>query len=205
MASYSRSLAERVEAGLDEGRFVVVLGGDCSIVLGCLLGASQHAGRIGLAYVDAHADFAAPGESETGSVASMCLAFAVGHGDSLLARLAGSEPIVGAGDVALIGRRDASQPSYGHAALRTSGILDLPDPAFHQGAAPTTATAALARIGRDDLSGFWILVDADVLQSIRHVGRRIARTGRPDDRGAGGTHRPDGRPSEGTRDRADAV
>jgi len=31
-------------------------GGDCSIVLGCLLGAGRQVGRIGLAYVDAHAD-----------------------------------------------------------------------------------------------------------------------------------------------------
>ncbi len=163
VAAYSRSLADRVATGLDAGRFVLVLGGDCSIVLGCLLGAGRRTGRIGLAYVDAHADFATPEESQTGSVASMGLALAVGHGDSPLARLDGPAPIVRAEDVALIGRRDASQPSYGHAALGVSGILDLPDPAFHLGAAATTATAALARLGTSASSGFWILVDADVL------------------------------------------
>ena len=36
VASYSRSLAERISAGLDADRFPVVVGGDCSIVLGCL-------------------------------------------------------------------------------------------------------------------------------------------------------------------------
>ncbi len=163
VAAYSRSLADRVGTGLDAGQFVLVLGGDCSIVLGCLLGAGRRAGRLGLAYVDAHADFATPEESQTGSVASMGLALAVGHGDSPLARLAGPAPIVRPEDVALIGRRDASQPSYGHAALGASGILDLPDPAFHLGAAATIAAAALARIGMSESSGFWILVDADVL------------------------------------------
>jgi arginase len=39
--AYSHSLADRVAAGLDAGRFVVVLGGDCSIVLGCTLGAGR--------------------------------------------------------------------------------------------------------------------------------------------------------------------
>src|SRR5687768_4970856 len=34
VAAYSRSLADRVAPGMDDGRFVVVLGGDCSIVLG---------------------------------------------------------------------------------------------------------------------------------------------------------------------------
>jgi arginase len=166
IAAYSRSLADRVAAGLEDDRFVLVLGGDCSVVLGCLLGAGRRAGRIGLAYVDAHADFATPEESLTGSVASMCLALAVGHGNSPLARLAGADPIVRAEDVALIGRRDASQPSYGHAALGTSGILDLPDPAFDQGAATTTAAAALARIGTPESTGFWILVDSDVLNPV---------------------------------------
>lgn len=163
VSAYSRWLADRVAAGLDGGRFVVVLGGDCSIVLGCLLGARRGAGPVGLAYVDAHADFATPEESQTGSVASMGLALAVGHGESTLARLAGLAPLARAEHVALIGRRDASEPSYGHAALRVSGILDLPDPAIDPDTVAETVSAALARIGRSELNGFWILVDADVL------------------------------------------
>jgi arginase len=161
VADYSRSLGTVVASGLNERRFVVVLGGDCSIVLGCLLGARRVSDRIGLAYVDAHADFATPAESTTGSVASMSLALAVGHGDSDLARLVDG-PLVDAADVALIGRRDAGQ-SYGHAALARSGILDLPDPALEARAIPTTADAVLARIARAEVDGFWILVDCDVL------------------------------------------
>ena len=37
VAAYSRSLADPVAAGIDDDRFLVVIGGDCSIVLGCLL------------------------------------------------------------------------------------------------------------------------------------------------------------------------
>lgn len=162
MAAYSQSLAERVEAGLDR-RFVVVLGGDCSIVLGCLLGAVQRAGQIGLVYVDAHADFATPEESETGSVASMGLALAVGHGDSPLAKLAPTTPLVRGENVALIGRRDETQPNYGHDALSMSGILDLPYGTFPFGPAVTDTSSVLARVEGSEPGGFWILVDADVL------------------------------------------
>jgi arginase len=172
VATYSRSLADRVAAGIDDDRFLVVIGGDCSIVLGCLLGAGRarrggkpDPGRIGLAYVDGHADFASPEESMTGSVASMGLALAVGRGDTQLARLDGPVPLVRAEDVALIGRRDEGQ-WYGHEALAVSGILDLPWAAIApDGTAvrPERALTVLHRVARSDVSGFWIHVDADVL------------------------------------------
>jgi arginase len=163
---YSYALADRVAAGIADGQFALVLGGDCSIVLGCLLGAGRQAGRIGLAYIDGHADFATPEESLTGSVASMCLALAVGHGDSNLARLAGSKALAHAEDVALIGRRDEQEPSYGHAALGRSGILDLPHSVIAQSDSAAIASAILARVGRAELDGFWIHVDADVLNPL---------------------------------------
>ena len=176
VATYSRSLADPVAAGIDDDRFLVVIGGDCSIVLGCLLGAGRarrgtdsDPGRIGLVYVDGHADFASPEESMTGSVASMGLALAVGRGDMRLARLAGPVPLVRGGDVALIGRRDQGQ-WYGHEALAVSGILDLPWAAIapDSTAVPPialveTASTVLDRVAASDVSGFWIHVDADVL------------------------------------------
>ena len=71
VAAYSAALGERIAVATARG-FVVVLGGDCSIVLGGLLGARRTAaGAVGLAYLDAHADFASPEESRTGSAASM--------------------------------------------------------------------------------------------------------------------------------------
>ena len=164
IVAYSRALAERVAHAMDGGRFVLVLGGDCSIVLGTLLGAAGRAGRIGLAYIDGHADFATPDESQTGSAASMCLALAVGRGDSPLARLAGPTPLVRPEDVALIGRRDEGQ-AYGHSALAASGILDIPGDVIARSDGGSIAAEALERIGRADLAGFWVHVDADVLDA----------------------------------------
>jgi len=163
VADYSRSLADAVFAGRAGGRFVLVLGGDCSIVLGSLLGASRSGTRLGLAYIDAHADFATPQESLTGSAASMCLALAVGRGNSGLARLAGSAPLVRPADVVLVGRRDVGQSHYGDEALRASAVLDLSDDLLAQRGPAAIAASALERLARPDVDGFWIHVDADVL------------------------------------------
>jgi arginase len=168
VAAYSRTLGERVEAATRDRRFAVVLGGDCSIVLGCLLGARRSAqGSMGLVYVDAHADFGTPEESRTGSAASMCLALAVGRGDTPLARLAGDEPLVRSQNVVLIGRRDAAEPWYGHAALAASPILDIPGAALRERGVADVAGAALERFTlpgpREEVRGFWIHLDADVI------------------------------------------
>jgi arginase len=164
VATYCTSLGERVAAALQDRRFVVVLGGDCSIVLGGLLGARRAAGGpVGLAYVDAHADFATPEESRTGSVASMCLGLAVGRGETPLARLGGDGPLVNDAHVALLGRRDGAEPWYGHAALAASRILDLPDAMLVSCGLRGAATDSLARLTSPALRGFWIHLDADVL------------------------------------------
>jgi arginase len=161
---YSHLLAERVATVLSEGGFPIVIGGDCSNVLGSLLGArraGQH--RVGLAYIDAHADFATPDESATGSAASMDLALAVGRGNSPLATLDPERPLVRAGDIALVGRRDdADALQSGHEALAASEILDLPIPLDGEELGGL-ATQMLARVAMPETDGFWIHVDADVL------------------------------------------
>jgi arginase len=166
VGAYSRKLAERMAVATSNGRLVVVLGGDCSIVLGCLLGARHSTqGSVGLIYIDAHADFGTPEESHTGSAASMCLALAVGRGETPLARLSGDEALVHDKDVVLIGRRDAAEPWYGHAALAASRILDIPGAALSERGVTEVAAAALLSLTSpgSELRGFWIHLDADVI------------------------------------------
>jgi len=164
VAQYSRALADAVAAASAHS-FVVTLGGDCSIVLGCLMGVKRNGhSRLGLVYLDAHGDFATPDVSRTGSAASMCLALAVGRGDTLLAHLDGAEPLVRPEDVVLIGRRDdADAPFYGQDALVTSGMLDLAHNLVSARGAAAIARDTLQRLETNRVDGFWIHVDADVL------------------------------------------
>lgn len=161
IAAYSRALAGRVSAAVTDGDFLLVLGGDCSILLGSLLGLRPH-GPCGLAFVDGHFDFADPSISGTGGAAGMDLALAVGRGGRL-ARLDGPEPLVREGDVASIGRKDPEEPQEGPYSLRETAILDLPYETVRARGTAWAAAAALERLARPDLKGFWIHVDADVL------------------------------------------
>ena len=164
VAAYSRLLAQRVSSGLAHGRFVLVVGGDCSVVLGCLMAARKKAGdAVGLVYVDAHADFASPEESRTGSVSSMALALATGRGSSTLSRLAGAMPLVGDHHAALLGRRDNATGRHGHAALAKSAILQMPSAQLQNDDWLHVAATTLDHVAPPDVRGFWIQVDADVL------------------------------------------
>ena len=165
VAAYSHELAQRVAAAASDGAFVVLLGGDCSIILGALLGVRQ-AGHPspGVAYVDAHTDFHTPEESGTGSAASMCLALAVGRGDSPLARLGGESPLARGSDTVILARRDQRDGGGSDAAvLREFDVLDVPHETVRSRGAAEAAQLALARLARTDSGGFWIHVDADVI------------------------------------------
>ncbi|HEX6927153.1 MAG TPA: arginase family protein [Longimicrobiaceae bacterium] len=162
LVEYSRALAERVAAATAGGRKALVIGGDCSIVLGSLLGLRASHRRVGLVYVDAHADFATPQESTTGSAASMCLAMAVGRGDSPLARLHPDGPLVHGADAVVVARRDQEE-WYGQKALARHGVLDLTDDEVRRMGFVAAADRALERVTREGIEGFWVHLDADVI------------------------------------------
>lgn len=62
IASYTRRLADRLDGHLRTGEFPVVLGGDCSILLGSMF-ALRRMGRYALAFMDGHSDFRHVGNS----------------------------------------------------------------------------------------------------------------------------------------------
>jgi arginase len=118
IGTYSVRLADRIEEWLDRGAFPVVLGGDCSILLGSAL-ALKRRGRHGLVFVDAHSDYRHPGNSRSvGAVAGEDLALATGLGGPL-ADLGGERPLIRADDVVAIGIRP-DDPYLGE--IRQAGI-----------------------------------------------------------------------------------
>jgi arginase len=162
IADFSRALAGSVEAATRDGDFLLVLGGDCSILLGSLLGVRSK-GPCGLAFVDGHCDFALPSISHTGGAAGMDLALAVGRGGAL-SRLGGETPLLREDNVIVLARKDeADEPFYGPHSLRRSAIYDLPWETIRQQGAAAVAASALERLTRPELNGFWIHVDVDVL------------------------------------------
>lgn len=84
--------------------FPVVLGGDHSIAMGSVTGASRGE-RVGVIWVDAHADFNTPQTSPSGNIHGMPLAHLCGLGDPRLVNLGWDGPKVRPEDVVLIGIR----------------------------------------------------------------------------------------------------
>jgi arginase len=91
--TFTLDLAERLAFTLDLGHFPVVLGGDCSILLGSML-ALRRRGRFGLFFLDGHADFYSPASEPNGEVVSMELSLVSGRGPALLSDLEGRRPLV---------------------------------------------------------------------------------------------------------------
>jgi arginase len=105
---YSSLLADAVTAVLGEGEFPVVLGGDCSILLGTML-ALRRRGRYGLLYIDGDADFYQPEVNPLNGAASASdLAFATGFGPEVVTDIEGRRPLVRAEDVVVFACRDAA-------------------------------------------------------------------------------------------------
>jgi arginase len=162
---YSPLLADAVTAVLDAGEFPVVLGGDCSIVLGAML-ALRRRGRYGLLYIDGDADFYQPEASPLrGAASASDLAFATGYGPDIVTDIEGRRPLVRADDVVVFACRDAADRERRACQPLTAGMLVIDRGQVRRlgaGAAAREAVRYLTRDGGPE-DGFWIHLDADVL------------------------------------------
>jgi arginase len=162
VAGYARRLAGAVGEVLDRGEFPVVLGGDCSILLGSLL-ALRRRGRHGLLFLDGHADFYQPDTDPEAEAASMELAFATGRGPALLADLDGAGPLLRDEDVAAFGMRDAQEQAAAGCAPLPDGLRSWDLDRIRRAGVERAAGEAVAHVARPELDGYWIHVDADVV------------------------------------------
>jgi arginase len=157
-------LAVMVEKALYEGSAPLVLGGDHSAAMGTIAGVARHfrkrKQRIGVIWVDAHADMNTPETSPSGNVHGMPLACTIGLGPPELVRLGGFAPKVRAANVALVGVRDVDQlerPYVRQSGVRAFTMRDIDERGMR--AVMSEAT----RIASDGTAGFHLSLDMDVL------------------------------------------
>jgi arginase len=163
--AFSLHLADAVASVLHKKRFPLVLGGDCSILLGNLL-ALRRLGIYGLFFIDGHADFYQPQVSPSGEVADMDLAIVSGRGPNVLTNIDGLKPLVRDQDIVVFGYRDAEEAaSYGSQDVRDTHmhVFDLQS-VRKLGTIAAAASQAVDILANNELlDGFWIHLDADVL------------------------------------------
>jgi arginase len=162
IAALAIEQADRVGEILDEGEFPVVLGGDDSVLLGCLL-ALRRRGSAGLVLLDGHTDFWDLPDG-TGELSDSDLWIATGHGPDVIANLEGQRPLASPEACVVYGHRDralqlrdGSRDVYREpmlvrnlGELRAAGVDD----------AANHAAAFLAAVGVDRV---WLHLDADCL------------------------------------------
>jgi arginase len=117
-------LAGMVEGVVSAENFPLVLGGDHSVAVGTVSGVShsyrERGEKIGLIWVDAHADMNTPESSPSGNVHGMPLACCLGRGPKELTGILGYSPKVDGRNVVLIGIRDVDENE--RHGVRESGV-----------------------------------------------------------------------------------
>lgn len=163
-------VAERQAAAVDQllraGSAPLVVGGDCTTLLGTAAGLRRAGLEFGLVCFDAHGDFNTTATTPSGNLHGMTVAALAGRGDPALHHLFDRPVTVPAGRIALLGVRDLDPPEA--EALREAEVRVL-DPAAVRRLGPGEAgararAAALAPLdGWAPPDGFLLHLDVDVL------------------------------------------
>jgi len=163
---FNIELAEIVADALVQREFPLIIGGDCSILLGALA-AARRSGPLALVHVDGHSDFRHPGNynvnAALGSAAGMDLALATGRGEALLTEWPGVDgPLVADEAVVQIGERESRDADFAWPDVNATAITRIDVFAAQElGVAKVleTTRATLARADRP----YWLHLDVDVL------------------------------------------
>jgi arginase len=113
-----------VYRAIQDERFPLVLGGDHSVAAGTVAGVAyarkERGEKIGLIWIDAHADMNLPSTSPSGNVHGMPLACCIGQGPCELTDILGYSPKVDVKNVVLVGLRDVDPAERQR--VRESGV-----------------------------------------------------------------------------------
>jgi arginase len=148
---------QAVGAARRRGRFPLLLGGDCPVILGALAALQAEADHPGLLFIDGHEDAWPPRMSPTGEAADCELGLALRLFDTGLSpQLRAVLPRIDPADVAAVGPRDTAE-------LAAAGVASLDGQLGALIRPPALTTdryaAALASLPQP----WWLHTDLDVL------------------------------------------
>lgn len=170
----SKDAAQRTEAAIREGKRIIALGGDHSINLGVVSGASAALeGKLGLIYLDAHGDMNTDETTLTGNIHGMHLASLLGFGAKELSELHGPAPKIAKQNLLHIGGSDWDQAELDlikNEGLTAFTMLDF----LSYGLAPLLSKInSLAQ----HTPNVWVSLDLDVIDSIYAPGAGMPNKG----------------------------
>src|SRR5215204_6549874 len=161
----ARRVSGAVATSIQGGRFPLVLGGDHSLSAGSIRGAAKYK-KLGVIWVDAHADFNTPETTPSGNIHGMPLAALCGLGDPRLVSLWDeTTPAVDPKRVAVIGARDLDPGEKRN--LREAGVMVQSMEQIDRMGMVTALEKAIDRVSRD-VDGIYLSFDMDSLDP-RHA------------------------------------
>ena len=162
----ARRVSGAVATSIQGGRFPLVLGGDHSLSAGSIRGAAKHK-KLGVIWVDAHADFNTAETTPSGNIHGMPLAALCGLGDPRLVCLWEDEtpPALDPRRVAVIGARDLDPGEKRN--LREADVMVQSMEQIDRIGMVAALEKAIDRVSRD-VDGIYLSLDMDALDP-RHA------------------------------------
>lgn len=161
----ARRVAGAVATSIQGGHFPLVLGGDHSLSIGSIRGAAKRR-RLGVIWVDAHADFNTAETTPSGNIHGMPLAALCGLGDPRLVSLWDeTPPILDPSRVAVIGARDLDPGEKRN--LREAGVMVQSMEQIDRIGMVAALEKAIESVSRD-VDGIYLSFDMDALDP-RHA------------------------------------
>jgi arginase len=163
LIDYTIQYAEVIRKIISDNQFPIVIGGDCSILIGSMLALKQ-SGNYGLVHIDGHTDYAiARISSSTGGAAGMDLAIVTGVGDDAITNINQLKPYVAEAKTAQFANRCYDKTFNGN--FYNTDIFSADLPVLREKGIVETAYEFIEKLKRNKVEGVWLHVDADVLDS----------------------------------------
>lgn len=158
----ARRTAGAVATCIQQGHFPLVIGGDHSIALGSIRGAARHK-KLGVIWIDAHADFNTAESTPSGNIHGMPLAALCGLGDARLVQLWGDAsalPVLDPRRVVVVGARDLDDGEKRN--LLQAGVTVMGMEQIDRLGMFSAMEKALAQV-LQDVDGIYLSFDVDSL------------------------------------------
>jgi arginase len=161
IAGYAIEQAGILKEIIDEKVFSVVIGGDCSILIGNTL-ALKEIGEYGLFFLDGHTDFMWPELSGTKGAAGMDLAIVTGHAHKKLSDIQNQRPYIKEENTWCVGNREFDKKYVD--TIENSDIKYFDINKMRRQGVEACCRSFLEMVAENNLDGFWIHLDLDVLE-----------------------------------------
>lgn len=157
-------LAQMVDSALRDSKVPLVMGGDHSVAVGTIAGISNYyqsrGQKVGLIWVDAHADMNTPDSSPSGNVHGMPLACCIGRGPRELTEIFGYAPKVAPENVCIVGLRDVDRTELPN--VRSTGVRPFTMREIDERGLRAVMTEAI-EVASQGTAGFHVSFDMDAV------------------------------------------